>query len=246
MAYQPTDWRNGETALSAEHMNNIEEGIQEALNAVKPSEIKPTLVDIIYPVGSIYMSVNDTSPSILFGGTWTRWGQGRVPVGVNESETEFNAAEKADGEKTHTLTAAQMPSHTHIDDGHDHEYSHIHEIGNHYHYLNGHSHPASSDGARVNIQSAASSIGKTQVATGTSGKYAPTIGSADSFYRGGTSGSNSSGTTSIPAYADNYYTGTPAYSYTNDGKAYLRNTGGGQAHNNLQPYITCYMWKRTE
>ena len=56
-------------------------------------------IDKIYPVGSIYMSVNSTNPGTLFGGTWVRWGNGRVPVSLNESETEFNTVEKVGGSK---------------------------------------------------------------------------------------------------------------------------------------------------
>lgn len=65
----------------------------------------------IYPVGSIYMSVNSTNPSTLFGGTWTAWGAGRVPVGVNASDTAFDTVEETGGAKTHTLTVAEMPNH---------------------------------------------------------------------------------------------------------------------------------------
>lgn len=76
-----------------------------------------------FPVGSIYMSVNNVNPSQYFGGTWVAWGSGRVPVGVNASETEFNTAEKTGGAKTHShtnpdtnntsLTVANLPKHTH-------------------------------------------------------------------------------------------------------------------------------------
>ena len=52
-----------------------------------------TIFDLIYPVGSIYLSVNSTNPKNLFGGTWIDWGQGRVPVGVNLSGT-FNSVKK--------------------------------------------------------------------------------------------------------------------------------------------------------
>lgn len=60
------------------------------------------IVDAVYPVGSIYLSVNSVNPSELFGGTWAAWGTGRVPVGVDASQTEFNAVEKSGGlKRTH-------------------------------------------------------------------------------------------------------------------------------------------------
>lgn len=69
---------------------------------------------MLYPVGSIYMSVNPTNPSKFFPRTsWVEWGKGRVPVGVDTSQTEFNKAEKTGGSKTVTLTVDHMPSHTH-------------------------------------------------------------------------------------------------------------------------------------
>ena len=43
----------------------------------------------MYPVGSIYMSVTNTNPSAYFGGTWAAWGSGRVPVGVDASDTHI-------------------------------------------------------------------------------------------------------------------------------------------------------------
>ena len=56
-------------------------------------------VDFMYPIGSIYISVNSTNPSKWFGGTWAAWGTGRVPVGVDTSQTEFNTVEKTGGSK---------------------------------------------------------------------------------------------------------------------------------------------------
>lgn len=55
--------------------------------------------DIIYPVGSIYMNINPTNPKLLFGGTWVRFGKGRVPVSVDEDDTDFNKAGKMSGSK---------------------------------------------------------------------------------------------------------------------------------------------------
>ena len=55
---------SGETPISAYILNKMQDELLLA----------------IYPIGSIYTSVNETNPSQLFGGTWESWGQGRVPV----------------------------------------------------------------------------------------------------------------------------------------------------------------------
>lgn len=132
------------------------------------NDIKMNLVfDAIYPVGSIYMSVNSTNTSTLFGGTWQQWGSGKVPVGIDENDTDFDTVEATGGEKTHTLTIDEIPSH-----------KHLMEYGTN----------TSASGGRVTVMAG-------------NGPYtSPNI---------------------------------------------IYNAGGGQAHNNLQPYITCYMWKRT-
>lgn len=61
-----------------------------------------------YPVGSIYMSVNDVSPAALFGGTW-RQIKGRFLFGCSSEHT----AGETGGEEEHTLTIDEMPAHTH-------------------------------------------------------------------------------------------------------------------------------------
>ena len=68
-----------------------------------------------YPVGSIYMNCsNATNPGTLLGfGTWTAFGAGRVLIGHDSSDTDFDTAEETGGSKTHTLTEAQLPSHRH-------------------------------------------------------------------------------------------------------------------------------------
>jgi len=70
--------------------------------------LKTYIVDSIYPVGSIYMSVNSTSPDILFGGTWSQL-QNRFLLGAGSSYTAGNTG----GASTVTLTTSQIPSHTH-------------------------------------------------------------------------------------------------------------------------------------
>lgn len=55
-------------------------------------------VDLIYPIGSIYMTTSTVSPAVLFGGTWERI-KGRCIVGVDENDTDFNTVSKTGGSK---------------------------------------------------------------------------------------------------------------------------------------------------
>lgn len=70
-----------------------------------------------YPIGSIYINAsNSTNPSTLLGfGTWAAFGAGRVLVGIDSGDTDFDTAEETNGVKEVTLTAAQsgVPAHAH-------------------------------------------------------------------------------------------------------------------------------------
>lgn len=67
-----------------------------------------------FPINSIYTTIDPTNPATVFGyGTWTSFATGRTLVGVDAGQTEFNTVQKTGGEKTHTLTISEMPSHTH-------------------------------------------------------------------------------------------------------------------------------------
>jgi hypothetical protein len=58
--------------------------------------------EIIYPVGSLYISTTNSSPSDLFGfGTWERYGAGRMLVSWNSSDTDFDSVNELGGSKTH-------------------------------------------------------------------------------------------------------------------------------------------------
>lgn len=155
----------------------------------------------MYPVGSIYMSVSATNPSTYFGGTWVAWGSGRVPVGINTSDSNFNTVEKTGGASAVTLTTSQMPSHTHTFTGSS---TTTNSAGGHTH-----------------------NIGRDTDGGAGSSRY--TVHSA------GTSGAQATSPTSSA--------GAHTHSLTPKGKN--ANTGGGGSHTNLQPYIVCYMWKRT-
>lgn len=142
--------------------------------AITFAKVASGLLDAIYPVGSIYSNVSDsTNPGTLLGfGTWAAFAEGRVLVGVGTGtdsqpspESKAFAASEEGGEYNHTLTEAELASHSHAS-------GEINETGS---YLE--------------------------------------------------SGNSTGGET---------LTGKPTGP-----------TGGDTAHNNIQPYTTVYMWKRT-
>lgn len=133
-------------------------------------------LDLVYPVGSIYISVNNVNPSTYFGGTWVSFGAGRCLVGVDTSQAEFNMVQKTGGSKY---------------------------LQEHYHDIRW----GGSNGVGVTISD-----------TG-SGLTALNITNFNWTYNvAGDKGS-----------ASNMYT----------------NKEGTGSSENLQPYITVYMWKRT-
>ncbi|OPY24934.1 MAG: hypothetical protein A4E27_01096 [Methanobacterium sp. PtaU1.Bin242] len=89
------------------------------------------VVNLIYPVGSIYISVVSTNPGSLFGGTWEAFGTGKTLVGIDTADADFDTVEKTGGAKTVTLTSAQsgLPSHNHTQNAHTHiQNAHYHDI----------------------------------------------------------------------------------------------------------------------
>ena len=78
-------------------------------------QLNSTFLDKTYPVGSIYLSVNNTTPGTLFGGTWTSWGTGRVPIGINTGDSSFSTVEKTGGAKTINIAHSHtVNSHKHL------------------------------------------------------------------------------------------------------------------------------------
>lgn len=125
------------------------------------------LLDLVYPVGSVYISFNNTSPKDFLGGTWTQL-QDRFLLAASDTYP----AGFSGGEATHALTQKEMPSHTH-----------------------------SGISTRWSVQSGSG----------------PTCGAIG--------GSN--------------------FLVNNSGSWTTNSAGGGQAHNNMPPYIGVYMWRRT-
>lgn len=193
---------------------------------------KDEVFNLIYPVGSIYMSVNKTNPSTLFGGTWIAWGAGKVPVGVNASETEFNSVEKTGGAKTHTLTTAQIPSHNHSLNNHTHSIPKL--------YGNADFVDLKGNVWNMAVQSSSTGLSANGICSPIGG------GTGSAGYATNSQGVAINWTDTFEINAGHNHPVTTNASTTGQaGGGNTGNTGSGQAHNNLQPYITCYMWKRT-
>lgn len=174
---------------------------KEAIESLVPMQ---RLIDLIYPVGSIYMSVNSTSPADLFGGTWDTMPAGRVLLAQGKSQwgTTYTAGSTG-GEATHLLTPEEMPRHKH-----DAVANNVNISGTAYLQM----------GNGVSIATGSTTGVFSAIGSGTVEGYG-------SGSRSGTNGLKFNST----------HTPTISISYT----------GADTAHNNLQPFIAVFMWRRT-
>lgn len=204
----------------------VNSAVNTANNAANTAEQIRVEMDAVtakmYPVGSIYISVNNANPATFFGGSWVAFATGRTLVGVDASQGEFNAVEKAGGHK-------ELQSHAHGLN------NHVHNLGNHTHSVPNHTHTMQGSGNHFHYLG----IDKSAVQKGTSYNKPNNFESGSTSYKSNTTGNhthtmNSSG--SCTTGANNGNTGGNSGNTTS--------TGGGNA-GNLQPYITVYMWKRT-
>lgn len=84
-------------------------GVYAAANVAAVANI----LGFVYPVGSIVTLGVATNPGTLFGiGTWTAI-TGKVIVGLDPAQTEFDTLDETGGAKTHTLSISEMPAHDH-------------------------------------------------------------------------------------------------------------------------------------
>ena len=142
--------------------------------------------DFIYPVGAVYISVNNVSPETIFGGTWEQI-QDTFLLAAGSTYTAGNTG----GEATHTLTTDEIPAHTH---------------------------GSKTLTGTMNPLAWATSASESGIVSGTQLHVD----------RVGNSGSN---------WGDRQYTINATHEHDS--------VGGGQAHNNMPPYLVVYMWKRT-
>nr|DAK69464.1 MAG TPA: baseplate protein [Caudoviricetes sp.] len=184
-------------------MSIIHKGIKLTTdNYIDISQIENLILKNIYRVGDIIMTTNIENPSVKYGGSWVSWGIGKVPVGIDVNQDEFNLVEKTGGEKNHKLTIEEMAKHTHIQDAH-------------WHFI-----------------------------TSRMWNNGLNAGSAFTIAQGRKNGSNFynltiDGVSNIDPSSDGTQVGALPT------RAINQNTGGDVPHNNLQPYITCYFWKKT-
>lgn len=70
-------------------------------------------INQLFPIGKVEIFFDNADHSNHLGLKWERTSIGRVPVGVDSSDTDFNTIGKTGGEKTHVLTIQEMPNHNH-------------------------------------------------------------------------------------------------------------------------------------
>ena len=228
------------------------------------------VIALVYPVGSIYTSVNNINPgSFLPGTTWETFASGKMLVGVDATQSEFEHVEQEGGEIVknmqhthptgdHVLTLDEMASHTHgiylntQSNTHSHTMSHSHgpgkltvnSSGSHEHGIIYRSGQAitmdpGSSGYRLNWTANGGNGSNTNIRTTTDGSHTHSLVGTTSTYSGETGD----------------YTHSHRISGTTDP---MVGSGGGAAHNHgntgvggsmnfsvLNPYITVYFWKRT-
>lgn len=104
-------------APSAGQQNDYYLGADGTWKQVAQRTVKD-IIDIIYPVGSIYTTTGSSNPNTMWAGTtWERYASGRVLMGAGtytENSVSYNYANgDTGGEIKHTLTTDEMPSHSH-------------------------------------------------------------------------------------------------------------------------------------
>lgn len=184
-------------------------------NASGNVDYKLLSLNDVYPVGSIYMSVNDTDPSTLFEGTsWTQIAGGRCLIGSDSAHLVGTTG----GEETVTLTQAQIPEHGHTGSI-DYAGAHKHNRGT------------------MEI-SGAIKLWKYYAADG-------------AFYINGgwgyaeTKNGGGDPTARAEFKASRTWTGETSESGGHTHTLTISSAGGGEAHNNMPPYLVVNIWQRT-
>ena len=228
-------------------VNNVQAAIDGT--CTKFSNELTNFLNKIYPVGTIYTSTASTNPSSFLGGTWEAYGKGQTLVGIDGNQTEFNTVGKTGGAKSVSytpsgsigstgLTISQIPSHSH-------NISHTHTT------------PQTAAYHSLTAESAGDHSHNFNVYTGgtwTHGAQAVwvvnTVSGAGNFnFVSGAHTHSIAGTVTVPSMTTNSIStstsGSAGKGTTSDGHTHSF-TGTATTINNLQPYVTVYMWRRTK
>ena len=200
-------------------------------NAPSIRAVKEDVFNLIYPVGSIYMSVNNVSPATLFGGEWESL-ENRFLVGAGSgySAGSKGGSDSADiththnMEHTHTMAHTHSMNHTHPFNLPDHQ--HISSTGydqNEFYWAQAYgSEVVDTQNAYV-VKPSYQQLGKARLAL-TSGVYGAV---------GGNTGASSAG-----------FTGDASTSTTSGSSAANTGESSKGSISTVPPYLAVYMWKR--
>ena len=241
--------------------NNVQEAIDGT--CTKFEEKVDTFLDKVYPVGSVYISTTLDTPAKVktaIGGTWEAYGKGQTLVGVDTSQNEFKTVNTTGGAKSVSytpkgtigstgLTISQIPSHTH-DISHTHTtpqtntttMSLIAQLNGDHTHIAYNKLAAGSESAITGNYFFSSAIGWSSTTF-----YGKIEYDASFMSSAGAHTHNVTGTVTVPAMTTNSISktssGAAGKGTTSDGHTHSF-TGTADSINNLQPYITVYMYKR--
>lgn len=197
-------------------------GTVRSVNGINPDEnANVTLPQLsildAYPVGSIYMSVVETNPAELFGGTWEAIAPGRVLIGAGVSDFNITYIPgNKGGSKSRTLTSSNIPKHTHTVEIKNTAATHKHRNGVYDEAAAGNGPLSSNYGA---IKMYPTSTQHVMAADGS------TFGTNTQLYMG--------------------YTNEASATHTHDVTVGYYGAKEPAEISVMQPYLVVYMWKRT-
>lgn len=239
------------------------ESVETQLEALKTS-LTTSILNKAYPVGSIYITTTTESPSSFLGGTWEKYGEGRVLMGVGTAEdAEGYSRTIAAGEgsgywKIRNVAHTHTFNHTHSDTfsvasggSHSHTMKHTHadtfsiaSAGAHTHQI-GTDRDAASGSYCDSVHSQSSGAQYVRGYTSSNGAHTHTLNGSVSTYSGSTSSDGShSHTLSGAVSTYNGSTSSAGVTAISDPSGILNEISSSNDYN-LPPYIGVYIWKRT-